>query len=57
MEFWPPNSSLNGLAHVKSARTKRESSSERPGDQSNDYSSVAYWYQTGLWPDQGLWDE
>lgn len=57
MEFWPPNSPVNGPAHVKSARTKRESSSERTGDQGNDCSSVAYWYQTGRWPEQGLWDE
>lgn len=31
MEFWQPNSPLNGLAHVKSARTKRESSWDRTG--------------------------
>lgn len=31
MDFWLPNSPLNGLAHIKSARTRRESSWDRSG--------------------------
>lgn len=31
MDFWQPNSPLNGLAHVKQARTRRESSWDTTG--------------------------
>lgn len=31
MEFWQPNSPLGGLAHVKSGRSRRESSWDRSG--------------------------